>query len=96
MATFAVIVDNPNENLNTRVLRLFGGDDCFKVNDRMWFVNSVAATPKDVFLQLAVNPDTGQIDEANVFGRVLITASNAYWGYHNTELWPWLSAKGGG
>lgn len=96
MATFAVIVDNPNEKLNARIRHVFAGDDCFKVNDRMWFVYSAAATPKDVFLQLAMNPETGQFDESSVFGRVLITASNAYWGYHNTELWPWLSVKGGG
>lgn len=96
MATFAVIVDKPNEKLNHRITKVFDEDDCFKVNDRMWFVSSSVTTPKEVFSLLSIDPETNESEGNNAFGRILVTASNAYWGFHDNQLWPWLRAKGGG
>lgn len=92
MSLFTIISDEAPPMFHEHLVGLFGSENVFRINNYVWFLHSEVSTPKILFAKI-VDGDAEDSERASQWGRMVITLMNAAWGYHEADLWPWLSSK---
>jgi hypothetical protein len=85
MALFAIIAPAERADLTTAVQRAFEAN-AYQFAPGQFVVKNDALTPQGIAKAVGANGEVGQI--------IVFTVAD-YWGYHNRELWGWLTAHGG-
>ncbi|EMI4429602.1 hypothetical protein V6478_003015 [Providencia rettgeri] len=90
MPIFMVITSKDPKNVESAINKLIPSEDQLKIDNRSWLVSSPKqiVTPKELYDLL--NGSSGE-----KLDNTIITLVTAYWGWHNIEVWDWLSAKKG-
>ena len=85
MAIFAVISDQPNPAINDKIIASYAENDRYKLNDNVWLIvaDKLAET---------IGQELGIAGGASGWV-VVFGISPAYFGWHNKNLWEWLSLK---
>ncbi|ELC0798990.1 TPA: hypothetical protein MJE31_26925 [Klebsiella pneumoniae] len=89
MTTFAVISDQDNEKLLSRIGEIFPSEDVIKVDSRLILVSSEEDA---VAKQITVKIESNGV-RLKEYGRVVVFSITSYQGYHYKKMWEWLQGK---
>jgi anion-transporting ArsA/GET3 family ATPase len=78
-----VVTTDAKPELGSRIKTLFG-DDGREIASNQWVV---AADMTDQALSQKLGASEGQ------FGRIMVATFTTYYGWHDKDLWGWLSLK---
>lgn len=88
MPVFIVIASTKPNDLERIITSKIASTDNFRVDQNTWLISPPAnvVTPKELSDFLDISQGSA--------GQIFISILGAYYGYHNREMWAWISSKG--
>lgn len=88
MSVYIVIASSKPHDLESIITGNIASTDRFKVDLNTWLISPPqgVVTPKELSDFLGISQGGA--------GQILVSILGAYYGYHNRELWAWISSKG--
>ena len=85
MALYAIIAPQGRPELTAAVTTIFGAN-CYEFSPGQFMVKSTDLTAQGI--TQAIGAGNGEL------GYIAVFSVANYWGYHNRELWEWLTIEG--
>ena len=90
MTIYAVLLPNPQPQLDTKIVSEFGGD-ALRVTDTQWLISSGIATSEDIVKRLGVFDRSNPTGPST--GNAIVFSTSGYFGRAPTNVWEWLKVK---